>query len=202
MKSNNTIIILTLLLFFSVYKWFEYARNQELYFHKRFINDDNKSIKEEILVAELRDKKKLTKIGVVAVVVAIFFGVIKPTQQFNFEKKDSESQYKAYINEYNNGWSDQCSAVFSRVGGNNGFIYGKNLKMTQMGCEQLKPLNAAESSFNYKIGGYLKNTSIYEIRTQSRSQADSDALDKIFSLSPYWCWGTECLTITDFDVTK
>ena len=138
----------------------------------------------------------------VAVLLIAWLGVWKPTQQFNADQEKATQQYAAYINEYESAWSDQCSAVFSRVGGNNGFIYGKNLQMTQVGCEQLKPLNAAESSFNYKIGGYLKNTSIYEIRTQSRSEADSDALDKIFSLSPYWCWGTECLTITDFDLTK
>jgi hypothetical protein len=197
MKSNNTIIIFTLLLFFSVYKWFEYARNQELYFHKRFMNDDNKSIKEEILVAELRDKKKLTKIGVVAVVVVIFFGVIKPTQQFNFEKKDSESQYKAYINEYNNGWSDFCTKIFSRLGSNNYFIYGKNLQMTYPNCEAFKPSNAGVNNFNKHIGGYTKGDTVEHIGQTGRTQGYLDANDRIFTFSPYWCWGTECVTKYD-----
>ena len=134
--------------------------------------------------------------------IILWQGIWNPTQQFNLETTESAKQYSAYISRYNAGWNDQCAAVFSRVANTGVLLYGKNFNMSYGACESLKPNDGAEIAFKKYIGEYVRNSSELEIGNKGRDQANSDALDRIFSISPYWCWGIECVNIKSFDITK
>jgi len=126
-----------------------------------------------------------------------WLGVWKPTKQFNEDQEKAAQQYAAYIKEYDNGWSDFCSNIFSRLGSNNQFIYGNHLQMTFANCLATKPSNASVLSFNKHIGGFIKSDTSEHIGQEGNAQGFLDANDYIFKFSPYWCWGTQCVNKYD-----
>jgi hypothetical protein len=135
-------------------------------------------------------------------VLILWQGIWTPTKHFNSEKQAANAQHRAYLDEYESGWSDQCGALFSRIANTGVVIFGKNTQMTFIDCQSLIPMDGAERAFKRHIGGYVRDISALDMGKKGRNKGDSDALDKIFALSPYWCWGQECVTIRSFDITK
>ena len=177
-------------------------QHKDLVFHKKLVNDPESQSRHQINLRKQKDTIFLYKVFAVGSMIILWQGIWKPTQQFNLETTESAKQYSAYISRYNAGWNDQCAAVFSRVANTGVLLYGKNFNMSYGACESLKPNDGAEIAFKKYIGEYVRNSSELEIGNKGRDQANSDALDRIFSISPYWCWGIECVNIKSFDITK
>jgi hypothetical protein len=202
MKFHFAWILFVLVTVFIIYLWTMAEQRRDLFFHYNLVDDPESSAKHQINLRKQKDTIFLYKIFALGSIIILWQGIWNPTQQFNLETTESTKQYSAYISQYNTGWNDQCAAVFSRVANTGEQLYGKNLRMAYGACESLKPADAAELAFDKYIGGYIKNSSELEIGNEGRDQANSDALDRIFYLSPYWCWRTECVTIKSFDITK
>lgn len=200
MKFNVVIILLTALVIFVIYRWTEISRERELQFHHLVKDVPESSAKREIEERELHDKKYLKKVLTVGAIFVIWQGIWSPTNKFNIEKVEAEKQYEAYISGYENGWNDQCWAVFSRVAGINKPAIGRGIVLTYPQCVSLKPATGAADSFREKIGGYIRESSAFEMRESGRNHADADALGMVFSMSPYWCYGVECVSENDFGI--
>jgi hypothetical protein len=197
MKFNYVWIFLISIITFILYVR-KLTENDYSFFYRYNSTDSlDEATKKEISSFNRGKKGYLTKVFLVAFIMISWLGVWKPTQQFNTDQEKAANQYEAYISEYNIGWSNFCSKIISRLGSNNYSIYGKNLQMTYPSCEALKPSNAGINNFNKNIGGYLRMDSVEHIGQMGRAQGFLDANDRIFTFSPYWCWGTDCVTKYD-----
>lgn len=178
------------------------SREKELQFHYP-LKDNPKSIaRREIEERELQDKKYLLKVFTVGAIVIIWQGVWVPTNLLNTEKEESKVQYESFISAYENGWDDQCSAIFSRIGGIGNLAFGRGITLTYPQCLSLKLSTSATDSFKKHIGGYIRDSSAYEMSQSGRGYANDDALSKIFSMSPYWCYGVDCVSESDFGIFR
>ena len=200
MKFNLPVILIGLFVVFIIYRWTEISRVRELEFHYPLQNDPLSSAGTEIELRESKDKKFLQKVFVVSGVLLIWQGVWIPTSNYRYETEQSKIQYAAFISGYENGWDDQCSAIFSRLGGSGNLAFGRGISISNPQCISLKLATAASDSFSEHIGGYLRDSSQYELRESGRKYADDDALAKLFSISPYWCYGVECVSEKDFGI--
>lgn len=202
MKFNIPVIAIAVIVNLSIYGLTEYFRKKELYFHYPLKDDPQSSARKEIEERELRDKLFLRKCLAISAVIVVWQGIWEPTHLFQIEKVEANKQYEAYISGYENGWNDQCWAVFSRVAGINNPAFGRGIVLTYPQCVSLKPASGAADSFKKRIGGYIRDSSAYEMRESGRNNADADALEIVFSMSPYWCYGVECVSESDFGIFR
>jgi hypothetical protein len=187
---------------FIIYRWTEISRVRELQFLYPLRNEARSSAGVEIEARETKDRKFLKRVFVFGGVLIIWQGVWIPTDHFNTEKKLAESQKSSFLSAYENGWVDQCEALFGRLGGIDNYAYGKGIAITYPQCLSLKTNSAADFAFNEQIGGYIRDASDYEMKESGRYQANRDLLVKMFSMSPYWCYGADCLAGSDFGVDR
>ena len=200
MKFNLPVILIGLIVVFIIYRWTEISRVRELEFHYPLQNDPLSSAGAEIELRETKDKKFLRKVFVFSGVLLIWQGVWIPTSNYRYETEQSKIQYAAFLSGYENGWDDQCSAVFSRLGGSGNMAFGRGISISYPQCISLESATEASDSFFEHIGGYLRDSSAFEMRESGRKYADDDALAKLFSISPYWCYGVECVSEEDFGI--
>lgn len=199
MKPNIFLIFLIAGITFLYRHWILAEQRNYLIFHYPLRDNPESTARKEIEEREAIDKKKLQKAFVIAGAVIIWFGIVAPTKAFNFETESAKSQKAVYISEYQSGWEDQCAALFSRLAGSNNLAYGRGFSISYPQCLSIQPDGAAENSYLKHIGdGYIRDVSEYEMGQKGRAQADNDVLDKLFSISPYWCYGNSCVTSRDF----
>jgi hypothetical protein len=195
------IIIIGLVAAFLYHRIFSLQEKDLEYFYARLENVDGKAA--DVIdnrIAE--DKKRAIRMLSIALVIIAWQGIWVPTNQYNFEKAESRKQFQAYVIAYENGWNDQCSAIFSRIGGIGIPAYGRGIAFTYPQCLSLKSTTAAADSFENHIGGYIRDSSIYEMTQSGRNYANRDALTRIFSMSPYWCYGVNCVSEGEFGIFR
>jgi hypothetical protein len=202
LKFNLPLILLILIAVFFIYRWTEISRIRQLEFHYPLRNEPLSSARAEIELRETKDRKFLQKVFIFSGLLLIWQGIWTPTSNYNYEMEQSKIQYDAYLSGYENGWDDQCSAIFSRLGGSGNLAFGRAITITYPQCNSLKLATASSESFSEHIGGYIRDSSAYEMRESGRKYADDDVLTKLFSLSPYWCFGVECVTEKDFGIFR
>jgi hypothetical protein len=201
-KFNLPIIFIGVLIVFIIYRWTEISRVREFQFRFQSLDDLNSSARAEIEEREKKDSKHLRTVFLISGVILLWQGIWVPTSNYNYEKSQSKLQYQAYLNGYENGWNDQCSAIFSRLGGSGNLAFGRGISITYPQCNSLKLATASSDSYAEHIGGYIRDSSIYEMQESGRQYADQDAVAKLFSLSPYWCFGVECVSEKDFGIFR
>ena len=172
----------------------------EIYYSS--IDDPKGQAATAIDTREKLDRRRVGKLLLIGTLLIGWQGVWVPTNQYNFEQIQTKIQYEAYISGYENGWDDQCSAIFSRLGGTGNLAFGKGIAITYPQCLSLKLATSAKNSFNEEIGGYIRDSSAYEMRESGRNQANDAVLTKMFSISPYWCYGNDCISSSDFGIFR
>ena len=202
MKFNWVVIIITFLVVAFIYVWKEVSRERDLQFRYPLQNEPLSSAREEIEIRETADKKFFVKLAVIATVLILWQGIWSPTNTFNTEKQLGEEQKSFYINSYDSGWSDQCEALFGRLGGIDSPVYGEKLSLTYPQCMALRTNESGLEAFNQNIGGYIRESSTYDMREKGHNQANRDVLSIVFKLSPYWCYGVDCLAGKDFGILR
>lgn len=202
MKFNVPFIILVTLVLFATYQWVRISQQRSLQYRYPLRDVDASSAGKEIEEREEKDKKFLIRVLTIAVVLIVWLGIWSPTNQFNTEMKLEASQKLSYLSEYEAGWNDQCEALFFRLGGIENYAFGRGIKLSYPQCLSLKNTSSANNAFNEHIGGYISDSSDYEMKESGRNQANRDLLDEIFSMSPYWCYGADCLVGSDFGIFR
>jgi hypothetical protein len=202
MKFNLIIIVAVVVTLLVLYQWTKISRDRELQNYLLMQNNPLLTPSKVIQTHINKDRSYLRKVFAVGAVVLIWQGIWVPTSNFNLEKRLSESQKSSYLSAYESGWADQCDALFFRLGGTNNYAYGKGMLLSYPQCMSLKLTSAATSAFNQYIGGYIRESSDYEMEEKGRSQANRDLLNQVFSISPYWCYGSECLSEADFGILR
>jgi hypothetical protein len=177
-------------------------QEKDLDFFYAHIDDENGSASSVIERRIKSDKRRTLTLLAIAIVIVLWQGIWVPTASYNNEKNQSKLQYEAYLSGYENGWDDQCSAIFSRLGGIENMAFGQSISITYPQCLSLKLASAASDSFAEHIGGYMKDSYTFEINDSGRNHANDDVLAKLFSLSPYWCFGAECVSERDFGIFR
>jgi hypothetical protein len=175
---------------------------KELRFHYPLQNDPKSSAASEIEMRKAQDRKFLKKAIVAGILFGVWQGIWIPTQMERNNQREATLQHAAFIKGYDNGWDDQCAAIFSRLGGVGNLAFGQGISITFPQCLTLKVPTAAEDSFKENIGGYIRNSSEMEMLDAGRNFADSDSLARMFAISPYWCFRAECVTEKTFGILR
>jgi hypothetical protein len=202
MQFNNSIIFSTLLISFVIYFFTLNQQKKDLYFHYNLVDNPESSAKKEIEVRVRKDNAYLKKVYTVAAILILWQGIWSPTNKFNEEMDLAKIQKSAYIASYQEGLIDQCQALFSRLGGVGNYAYGKRITLSYPQCLSLISDSDAVDAFDQNIGGFIRNTSEYEMKNNGRQQANKDLLNQIFLISPYWCYGVDCLSGSDFGIYR
>jgi hypothetical protein len=202
MKFNFQVVILISILVGGFYLWVKKAQEKDFEVYYSHLDDATGAAASAIDSREKRDKHRIKNILIVGLALLVWQGIWIPTHEYRTEQVQSKNQYDAYLSGYENGWDDQCSAIFSRLGGTGRAAIGSGISITYPQCLSLKLNTAAADSFKDKIGVYLKSSSVYEIRESGRNHANRAALIKLFSISPYWCYGVECISEKDFGIFR
>jgi hypothetical protein len=195
-------IIVICSVIFLIYRWIEVARERDLQFRYPLQNEEKSSAGKEIQEREMQDKVLLRKVFISGLILIVWQGIWIPTSRYSVEQSESRDQREAYISGYENGWDDQCSAIFSRLGGSGNLAFGRGITITYPQCISLKSSSSGSDSFKENIGGYIRDSSAYEMRDSGRNFANKAVLSKMFSLSPYWCFGSECISEADFGIFR
>jgi len=179
-----------------------FFQDKDLDFSYTHLDDENSSTASVIDNRVQSDKKRVLTLLAMAIVIIVWQGVWVPTNDFNTEKKMAEIQKNSYISSFEIGWKDQCEALFFRLGGIENYAFGKGIKFSYPECMSLKNASSAIDAFNENVGGYIWDSSTYDMKENGRNQANRDLLSLVFSMSPYWCFGSDCLAATDFGIYR
>ena len=202
MKFHFVWILFVLVSVFIIYLWTMAEQRRDLFFHYNLADNPESSARSEIQVREIKDQKFLKKVYLLAIIIVVWQGIWSPTNKLNIEKELAKSQKTSYISAYQMGWNDQCQALFFRLGGVENYAYGKSITLTYPQCMSLENNSSALDAFDNHIGGYIRDSSENEMKENGRNQANRDLLDQIFSMSPYWCYGADCLAGSDFGIYR
>ena len=202
MRINFLLIIIVCLVSAFLYRRISVLQEKDLDFFYARLDDENGSAASVIERRIQSDKRRTLKLLAIAIVIIVWQGIWSPTNRFNTEKQLGEEQKSVYINSYDSGWSDQCEALFGRLGGIDSPVYGEKLSLTYPQCMALRTNGYGLEAFNQNIGGYIRESSTYDMREKGHNQANRDVLSIIFKLSPYWCYGVDCLSGKDFGILR
>ena len=202
MKFNWAVIIVTFLVIVIISGWKKVSSARDLRFLYPLQNEPLSSAGGKIEIREKADRRFFVKLTAIGVVFVLWQGIWNPTNTFNTEKQLAEEQKSIYINSFESGWSDQCEALFGRLGGIDSPIYGEKLSLTYPQCMAMRTNSSGLEAFNQDIGRYIREFSNYDMREKGRFRANRDVLSALFKLSRYWCHGMDCISGEDFGILR
>ena len=202
MKINVPILVIVFLAIITTFVWLKTSRENEIRFRHYVKNDPIDVAIFESEKKKVKDNLLVGKMSIVGTVIILWLGIWNPTVKFNTERELAASQKSAYLTAYENGWRDQCEGLFSRLGGISNYAYGRGIVLSYPQCTSLVSASAAADAFTEHIGGYIQNSTDYDMKEDGRNQANRDLLIAVFNISPYWCYGSECLSGEDFGVFR
>lgn len=179
--------------------WYRYQL-QERETRRRFPHIFEKSYSDledfEIRLIKRRSETKRT-FAITALVVIIFsvwMGAWQPYQV----SIDREKQHQAYLIGYSEGWNFYCEEIFDSAFNSispNGILYAGSNQFTASWCRSLIGYGDAESSYVQDGGGAMSEYSDVDDSKNDGSNAGyRDSLQAVFSIVPYLCYGTECIS--------
>lgn len=149
----------------------------------------------EYELAALNNFKGQTRsfVFVVAVSMSLAFwaGTYQPLQV----KKDLELQSKVFAESIPEGWNYQCKDMFENFIGNGTYLFAGNYRYDATWCNSLLSPSKLENLVNdEKLFIPSEYSDVEGAKSDGFNTGARFALDAVFSIVPYLCYGTECIT--------
>lgn len=146
MKINLTLVIIVVILVGGLYLWIKKSQEQSFEIYYSHLDQDDGLAASAIDAQEKRDKLRVRNLIAAGIALIAWQGIWIPTSDYRAEKAQSVLVNEAYLSSYENGWDDQCAALFSRLGGLGNPAIGKGISITYPQCLSLKLQTSATDS--------------------------------------------------------
>ena len=183
----------------SFYCWYKYdARKKKLLAeHPEVFAKNLKELETRELFyynTDRSDKKFFAGIAAAAIVIGIWGGVWAPYRA----NQETSSQYIAYVSSFDKGWNEYCDEIFDFSLGSispNGILYAGSQSFTSGWCKGLRNTSDSMDSANTDdIRGMAQYSDVAGATKQGEDAGYRKSREKIFSMVPYLCYGTECIS--------
>lgn len=178
--------------------WYRFQL-QDKEFKIRFpkIFTEQKSDLQDYEINWLRKRKETQRTYALAAIAVVIFSVWMGAWMPYQEKSDREKQHQAFINRFTEGWNYYCDEVFnaSISISPNGILYAGSNSFTSDWCQGLIGFKDAEEAYIQDGNGALSEFSDVEYSGRKGLNAGySKSREAVFSMVPYLCYGTECIS--------
>lgn len=179
--------------------WYRYQL-QERETRRRFpqIFEKSQSDLEDFEVRLLKQRSETQRTFAISALVVIVFSVWMGAWQPYQVSIDKEKQHQAYLAGYTEGWNFYCDEIFNsgfNSISSNGILYAGSYQFTANWCQGLIGNGDAERSYLESGGGALSEYSDVESsQNKGLNSGYADSLKAVFSMVPYLCYGTECIS--------
>lgn len=138
------------------------------------------------------DKSNKKLFGGIALAAILFGGYqsfIVPANNV----KNVETQRSAFLDGYVEGWYFECDTIFNNSVGPGGILYAGSNQYSESWCQNLLNSSVAQSAYVKAGSGMMAQFSSVENEKRKGTGAGAiDAINTVFSYTPYLCYGTEC----------
>ena len=147
-----------------------------------------------ILTQRSETQRTFAITALVVVIFSVWMGAWRPHQVI----VERENQHQAYLASYSDGWSFYCDEIFDSALNSispNGILYAGANQFTSSWCQGLIGYGDAERAYLEDGGGVSSEYSDVEYsKTGGLNAGYRDSQKAVFSIVPYLCYGTECIS--------
>ena len=179
--------------------WYLYSKESSKIFRNN-PNLKNKPVSEmdlyerEKIKVDNSNKKLFGGIALAAILFGGYQSVIVPANN----AKDIETQYKAFMDGYAEGWYFECDNIFNNSVGPGGVLYAGSTQYTESWCQGLLSASSAEAAYDRAGSKLMAEFSSDESQKETGTGYGAlDAIKAVFSDTEYLCYGTDCTTRFD-----
>lgn len=180
-----------------IYSRYEKSRRQ---IEKRFPGLFKKHFSElsefeqEQLKIDKQNKKYFAGWAAAALALSFWAGIWQPHQQL----VERENQHQAFLSGYVEGWDFYCDELFNSSNGSispNGLLYAGSSAFEAGWCKGLRSSTAAQTSYEAQNRAAASGSSDVKYEKENGTNAGyRESRAAVFSMVPYLCYGTECVT--------
>ncbi len=147
-----------------------------------------------ILNKRTETQRSYAMAALVIIIFSVWMGAWRPHQVL----VEREEQHQAYLAGYTEGWNFYCEEIFDDVFNSispNGILYAGSNQFTSGWCRGLIGYGDAENSY-IKNGGWVMSeySNVDGSKNDGLNAGYRDSQQSVFSMVPYLCYGTECIS--------
>lgn len=140
-----------------------------------------------------RENQRVYALGAFVVIAfSLWMGAWQPHQV----KVEREKQHQAFLGGYAEGWDAYCDDIFNNYPmANGGILYANNIPFAASWCEGLIGDGDAQEAYVKDGAGVSSEySSVSSSNEEGWSWGFQDSMFAVFSMVPYLCYGTECIS--------